>query len=104
LIQNGADVNKKSNGRYVLQTAVENSDVETVGILLKAGARPNFLLTAWYSEGGRRNYGGETYGLEDKVTLLSKVKERCGNPSTAYLKENQTILSLLKQYGAEKTL
>jgi hypothetical protein len=108
LIQNGADVNKKSNGRYVLQTAVENSDVETVGILLKAGARPNFLLTAWYSEGGYRNYGGnyggQAYVLKDKITLLSKVKERCGNPSTAYLKENQTILALLKQYGAEKPL
>jgi ankyrin repeat protein len=104
LIQGGADVNKKNNNRYVLQTAVENRDVDTVKILLEAGARPNFLLTEWYPDGKDRGYGGETYTLKDKITLLSKTEERCQKSDGENLQKDQAILALLKKYGAKKTL
>jgi hypothetical protein len=107
LIQGGVDVNKKNNNRYVLQTAVETHDVETVKMLLEAGARPNFLLTEWCLNGDDRSKGG-IYTLKDKVTLLSKVEERCqhrfGRVEDVKFKQNYKILLLLKKYGAEKAL
>jgi ankyrin repeat protein len=104
LIQGGADVNKKNNNRYVLQTAVETHDVETVKMLLEAGARPNFLLTEWYHDGKDRGYGKENYILKDKITLLSKAEEQCQEVNGEHLKKDKEILRLLKQYGAKKTL
>jgi hypothetical protein len=105
LVQGGADVNKKSNNRYVLQTAVENHDVEIVKILLAAGARPNFLLISWYPDGNNGGYEEKTYELKDKITLFSKAQERCWKPkSTPHLSKDQEIFALLKQYGAKKTL
>jgi ankyrin repeat protein len=100
LLSHGANVNKKVNGKYLIQVAIENSYVESTKLLLDAGAKPNFYITLWQPEGHEE----ARYSLNRKVTILEKVRERYGYSVGNEKTDTKQILDLLKRYGAKDKL
>ena len=102
LVENGAELDGKSNYGTPIMAAAIKGNKEIVGLLLDNGANPNISDT----RGNTALLYAAAFNLNEIAELLlkgganSKLKDNRGNMALDYaiLKENETLIKLLNQY------